>query len=377
MLGRAASDWQNARVSQLAITVVGHDRPGIIARTADILAASGMNLEDSSMTLLRGHFAMTLICAGEVIPSETESALQPLVDDSLEVTVREVPVEADQPSVGLPYLVTVHGADRLGIVARLAGVIAGAGGNITDLTTRLAGDLYVLIAEVDLPPEADVDALRARADRRRGRTRGRRRACVRSRTTICELVPARAALGPVRDVVRAPDHGPAASEAVALTQRPPGSPALRRPGGDHAGVTGLRRPSGASDRGVSTQAFCVDVSAHPKARTRHGLIVLVNAEVVEASRNEKGREGCMSVPDLTGDVKRATQITVAGQLPVNGRRHRDHDRRLRSPCAAARDRPLRRPALPGSSGGGARRACSQGLSRSACTIGIPCMVGKV
>ena len=42
---------------------------------------------------------------------------------------------------------TVHGADRQGIVARLASVIAGAGGNITDLTTRLVGDLYVLIAE--------------------------------------------------------------------------------------------------------------------------------------------------------------------------------------------------------------------------------------
>ena len=112
------------------------------------------------MTLLRGHFAMTLICAGEASTSEIESALLPLVAESLDVTVRELPVEADQPPLGLPYLVTVHGADRLGIVARLAGVIAAAGGNITDLSTRLAGDLYVLIAEVDLPTAVDVEALR-------------------------------------------------------------------------------------------------------------------------------------------------------------------------------------------------------------------------
>ena len=112
------------------------------------------------MTLLRGHFAMTLICAGEASTSEIESALLPLVDESLDVTVRELPVEADQPPLGLPYLVTVHGADRLGIVARLAGVIAAAGGNITDLSTRLAGALYVLIAEVDLPTAVDVEALR-------------------------------------------------------------------------------------------------------------------------------------------------------------------------------------------------------------------------
>jgi peptide deformylase len=70
--------------------------------------------------------------------------------------------------------------------------------------------------------------------------------------------------------------------------------------------------------GVAAQAFCVDVSQHPKTRTCHGLIVLVNAELVASSKNEKGREGCMSVPDLTGDVKRATRATVRGQLPVTG-----------------------------------------------------------
>jgi peptide deformylase len=47
---------------------------------------------------------------------------------------------------------------------------------------------------------------------------------------------------------------------------------------------------------------------------------LANAEIVEASRNEKGREGCMSVPDLTGDVRRAAKITVVGQLPLSGER---------------------------------------------------------
>jgi peptide deformylase len=82
------------------------------------------------------------------------------------------------------------------------------------------------------------------------------------------------------------------------------------------GCVGLAAPQ----VGVSARAFCVDVSVHPKTRTTHGLIVLVNAEIVEASRNEKGREGCMSVPDLTGDVKRPTKVTVAGLLPLSGER---------------------------------------------------------
>ena len=148
------------RVESLAITVVGHDRPGIIARTAEVLSAYGMNLEDSSMTLLRGHFAMTLICAGQTPAEEVEQALASAMDPTLAVTVRAVPDELESQPVGSSYLVTVHGADRLGIVARLAGTIAAAGGNITDLTTRLTGELYVLLAEVDLPPTADVPALR-------------------------------------------------------------------------------------------------------------------------------------------------------------------------------------------------------------------------
>lgn len=142
-------------MNELAITVVGHDRPGIVAEVAGILADLGVNLTDSTMTRLRGHFTMTLICTGEV-PSETvEAALLPVgADGSLLASVREVRPEADAPEAGTPYLVSLHGADRLGIVAAVTGVLARAGGNITDLSTRLVGPLYVLVAEVDLPPGA-------------------------------------------------------------------------------------------------------------------------------------------------------------------------------------------------------------------------------
>jgi peptide deformylase len=80
------------------------------------------------------------------------------------------------------------------------------------------------------------------------------------------------------------------------------------------GCVGLAAPQ----VGVGVKVFCVDVSGHPKARTQHGTFVLCNAEVISASRNEKAREGCMSVPDLTGDVKRATRVVVRGQEPGTG-----------------------------------------------------------
>lgn len=74
----------------------------------------------------------------------------------------------------------------------------------------------------------------------------------------------------------------------------------------------------ANQVGVSAAMFSLDVSAHPKSHTVHGRFVLCNPAVVSATRNEKGREGCMSVPDFTGDVRRATRLTVRGQLPASG-----------------------------------------------------------
>ncbi|GAB3796742.1 peptide deformylase [Micromonospora zhanjiangensis] len=77
------------------------------------------------------------------------------------------------------------------------------------------------------------------------------------------------------------------------------------------GCVGLAAPQ----VGVGAQLFAVDVTGHPKSVTVHGEFVLCNARVVEATRWRPGREGCMSVPDLTGDVKRASRLVVEGVLP--------------------------------------------------------------
>lgn len=148
-------------MTQLAITVLGHDRPGIIAETTRALADLGVNIEDSTMTLLRGHFAMVLVTDGAAAVAEIEERLVPLtVDGTLTVSVREVPKEPE-PSGGAAYLLSVHGGDRPGIVSALVGEVARVDGNITDLTTRLAGGLYVLTAECNLPAGSDVGALDA------------------------------------------------------------------------------------------------------------------------------------------------------------------------------------------------------------------------
>lgn len=123
--------------------------------------------------------------------------------------------------------------------------------------------------------------------------------------------------GRVRDVVRAP----AAVLSAPGGAVDPTSPDVVRLAADlvatmrvSPGCVGLAAPQ----VGVAATVFCVDVSGHPKTREHHGTLVLCNAEVVEASRNEKAREGCMSVPDLTGDVKRASRLVVRGALPGSG-----------------------------------------------------------
>lgn len=64
--------------------------------------------------------------------------------------------------------------------------------------------------------------------------------------------------------------------------------------------------------GVALRAFVIDVTGHRKALTCHGEVVLFDPEMVEASGPVLAREGCLSVPDLTGDVARAGRIVVRG-----------------------------------------------------------------
>lgn len=64
--------------------------------------------------------------------------------------------------------------------------------------------------------------------------------------------------------------------------------------------------------GVARRAFCIDVTGHPKARSCHGAVVLFDPVIVAWSGTDIGREGCMSVPDLTGDVARSAELVVVG-----------------------------------------------------------------
>ena len=60
----------------------------------------------------------------------------------------------------------------------------------------------------------------------------------------------------------------------------------------------------------------VDCSAHPKVTEHNGRLLLVNPVVVEVGdESAVAREGCLSIPDLTANVRRPVSVTVAAQRP--------------------------------------------------------------
>ena len=153
-------------MGHFAVMAIGADRPGILAALAGALAGAGANLEDVSSTILRGHFAsMLVVDAPEgTDPGRLERSLAGAVAD-LEVTVlvRAVRDEGSRGAVPTHVLVA-YGADRPGIVARLASLLASRGANLTDVTCRVISPeqpVYTLVAELELPAGADPDAIGA------------------------------------------------------------------------------------------------------------------------------------------------------------------------------------------------------------------------
>ena len=134
------------------VTVVGRDRPGIVAALAQALYEAGCNLAEASMARLAGTFTVMVVVACEGRDAAGLEALLRPVAERLGLRVHVDPVEGEAgPSPEPDVRVTVSGADRAGIVARVAGALAGAGVNILDLESAVAagpeGPIYILHIE--------------------------------------------------------------------------------------------------------------------------------------------------------------------------------------------------------------------------------------
>jgi glycine cleavage system transcriptional repressor len=143
------------------ITAAGPDRPGIVAGITRVLYETGCNIEDTSMTLLRGEFAMMLIVrlARRVGPPELEDRFKN-IQKSLGLVLLINPLSAkearrNRKAGGRSHILSVYGSDHPGIVYRVSRLLASRRINITDINTRVIGPpkkpIYVMILEIDIP----------------------------------------------------------------------------------------------------------------------------------------------------------------------------------------------------------------------------------
>lgn len=154
----------------VVLTGAGRDSVGIVAKIADVLYQFGCNLLDSSMTLLRGQFAIILMI--QLPDDRTIGELKQelvAVEQSLGFTINirelsDAELE-DQKQTTAPYLISVYGADRPGIVAGITKKVAALGGNITDVQTKAtsanvaAPQVFVMLLEVAFPPAVSAEIL--------------------------------------------------------------------------------------------------------------------------------------------------------------------------------------------------------------------------
>jgi glycine cleavage system transcriptional repressor len=115
--------------------------------------------------LLRGNFAMMLVveAPNEVSAQAMAQALHPVCDPlGLTFSVDDV---ADRAQVPDPtHVLVVHGADRPGIVHTVCAALAERAINITDLDSRLVGEVYALMLELEIPASCDGAELSSRLD---------------------------------------------------------------------------------------------------------------------------------------------------------------------------------------------------------------------
>jgi glycine cleavage system transcriptional repressor len=133
------------------LTVVGQDRAGIVATLTDALYRGGANLGEASMVRLGGNFTIMLMVQSQGDAEGLEKMLAP-VTQTLGVRVHIDPIQGQLHEHVIPNArITVHGADRPGIVAQVTAALAAHGFNILDLDSDVGGTvaqpIYIMVLE--------------------------------------------------------------------------------------------------------------------------------------------------------------------------------------------------------------------------------------
>jgi glycine cleavage system regulatory protein len=159
-------------MTDLVLTLIGPDRPGLVEAVAEVIANHGGNWLESRMAHLTGKFAGILRVE---IPTDRVAALTAALSTLQERGLRVIA----EPSVGAESApvqartmeLELVGLDRPGIVREISQILARSGANVEELSTNrssapMSGEmLFSAKTRVRLPPLADVARLRADLER--------------------------------------------------------------------------------------------------------------------------------------------------------------------------------------------------------------------
>jgi glycine cleavage system transcriptional repressor len=148
------------------LTLVGKDRPGIVAKVTAALYDGGCNLGEASMMRLGGTFTIMLMVDFERSSKALTDVIAP-VAESLDLHLHLDRIEGKlHQHVEPDVRVTVYGADRAGIVAKVTGALAEAGLNITDLESMVGGseDKPIYVMQIEGTAAEGIESLQAAVD---------------------------------------------------------------------------------------------------------------------------------------------------------------------------------------------------------------------
>lgn len=121
------------------LTLVGKDRIGIVASLTDALYQGGCHLGEASMIRLGGNFTVMLMVKTSRSIENIKNLLTPMMQ-KLNLQLHIDPIEGELHQQYTPNVrVSVHGADRAGIVAQVTATLAETGFNIVDLESDVGG----------------------------------------------------------------------------------------------------------------------------------------------------------------------------------------------------------------------------------------------
>ncbi len=133
------------------LTLVGQDKPGIVAKITTALFDAGAKLGEASMMRLGGNFTIMLMVKSEQSIEQLNQSIEAVVKE-MQLTSSFQSIEASLHQHEIPDTrITVYGADRPGIVAKATTHLLDAGFNILDLESDVAGSeaepIYIMHIE--------------------------------------------------------------------------------------------------------------------------------------------------------------------------------------------------------------------------------------